>query len=214
MKIVASHNRLSAFTIWELLVVVVIVAIFAGLLDIGVTRKSRTKSQRVICAVNLKQVGTACRTYDNPEGSFAGESAPHRKNANDSTLPWQAFEYFQSFSNALTSTKMLVCPADTRIAATGFSVLSNSTVSYFAGLDAVANKAEMFLAGDRNLRAQVPLVAGVYHITTNEMLYWTPEIHEDGGNIVLADGSVQKVTADRATQLLKMFKGSQRLSMP
>ena len=46
------------------------------------------------------------------------------------------FRHFQVMSNELSTPKILVCPADTRVAAANFVRLKNQNVSYFVGLEA------------------------------------------------------------------------------
>ena len=61
------------------------------------------------------------------------------------------FRHFQVMSNELSTPKILVCPADTRVAATNFVRLKNQNVSYFVGLEANDANPQRFLDGDRNI---------------------------------------------------------------
>jgi prepilin-type N-terminal cleavage/methylation domain-containing protein/prepilin-type processing-associated H-X9-DG protein len=59
-----SHRRSAGFTIIELLVALVIVAILAAL-SINLTKSARSVAHQASCASNLRQLGTAVRLYLN-----------------------------------------------------------------------------------------------------------------------------------------------------
>ena len=46
------------------------------------------------------------------------------------------FRHFQPLAGILETPKILVCPADTRLAATNFGTLQNFNISYFVGVNA------------------------------------------------------------------------------
>src|SRR5207247_4840398 len=98
-------------------------------------------------------------------------------------------------SNQLSTTRVLVCPTDTRRPASGFSVLSNTNVSYFLGLDADESTPQLWIAGDRNLTTNgVPLPTGLVELRPGAVVGWTRALHRGVGNVALSDGSVQGVT--------------------
>jgi len=111
---------------------------------------------------------------------------------------------FQVMSNELNTTKILLCPDDTRrVWATNWSTLNNSNISYFVGLDAAETKPQMFLSGDDNFAiGGVPVKSGVVQLLTNTPVTWTKGRHKLYGNIGLADGSVQQLTTDGLQQAL------------
>jgi hypothetical protein len=98
-------------------------------------------------------------------------------------------------SNEIGSPKILVCPQDgEKTAKADFSpTFSNTNVSYFVGADAGDTFPQMFLTGVRHLAYEnKPLPPGIFIWTSNKSaLSWTKAIHNDCGNVGLADGSVQ-----------------------
>jgi hypothetical protein len=106
------------------------------------------------------------------------------------------FRHFQRLSNEVATTKILVCPADTRQPAQSFTSLNNSNISYFVGVDAEETMPQMILTGDRNIATNsVPVMAGLVLIKSNGIVSWTTEMHVGCGNLGIADGSVQQETS-------------------
>jgi prepilin-type processing-associated H-X9-DG protein len=133
-------------------------------------------------------------------------------------------------SNELATPKITLCPADSldRIQATNFTAhvnnlaarsQGNKWISYFLGVDADEGRPQMILAGDRHLTNGTPAVA--FNTTAGYFgrlgggkaaeqtptvatgAGWTKDLHQNAGNIVLCDGSVQQVTGPRLRDQLK-----------
>src|SRR5881392_3561756 len=106
---------------------------------------------------------------------------------------------------ATNTTRILVCPADTRKPAKSFSTLRNTNISYFLGLDADETQPSSWLAGDRNLTTNgVPLQGGMVDILPNSVVGWTHKMHRGAGNVAQGDGSVQQTTTSRLREMLRI----------
>lgn len=122
---------------------------------------------------------------------------------------------------------------------------NNYNLSYFVGVDAREEYPSMLLSGDRNLQNTNPVVAAnkfvfttstptapgtyggaqglIFGVGTNHSAgtglgaSWTGGGHQDNGNVVLGDGSVQQYTSSRLRDALKNSgdpNGSNRLAIP
>jgi prepilin-type processing-associated H-X9-DG protein len=194
----SQNITLEAFTLVEVLVVLGVIAMTVALVLPGIAR-AKQKAMRMQCTDNLKQFGLAFRTRAiNGGAAFSAEASTNRKVALGSTTSGEAFRYFQVLSNELGNPKILVCPADTRVAAKDLGPgFSNANLSYFVGLDAEETYPSMFLYGDRNLTNGLPIQDGILVLMPNRPLGWTRELHDRQGNVALADGSVQGWTSSR-----------------
>jgi type II secretory pathway pseudopilin PulG len=198
------NNNRRAFMFVELLVVIAVVAILAGML-LPALAKAKQKAQRINCVNNLKQVGLAFRIWGGDNGDKYPPNVSTNKGGSKEYVPGgNTFRHFLCMSNELSTPKILACPADDREPASSFATLKNGNISYFVAVDADETMPQMFLSGDRNLLLNgEPVVTGLVTIKSTDTLGWTSEIHHDAGNVGMADGSVLQVTTSGLERLDK-----------
>ena len=189
-----------AFTLVELLVVIAIIGILAALLLPAVTA-SKKRALRVWCINNLSQIGVAAHTFANDHnGMFPmavstndGGSMEFVKDGNGARLVFfSAFRHFQPLARELSTSRILICPVDTRVPSPNFARLQNENVSYFVGAGADFEKPASVLAGDRNLATNSLVTPTVLQMNTGSWLHWTAELHQFKGNVLFSDGHVEE----------------------
>jgi competence protein ComGC len=195
MKTLSPKGTARAFTLIELIVIVLTVIVLALALVCGLARAQR-KAGAICCDCNLKQVGLAFRTWAIDHSLKRPMQVPAAAGGTEElAATGQVFVHLRAMSNELVTPKILVCPQDKAKAAAGDfgPKFSDTNVSYFVSIDADENTPQTFGSGDRNLAFQgQPIKPGLFALMTNNpSLTWTKEIHNSCGNIGLADGSVQ-----------------------
>jgi prepilin-type processing-associated H-X9-DG protein len=216
MKFSIMPKRQRAFTVLELLVLLVTLAVLAGLLLPALAPNKHHSGPN--CVNNLKQIGLSFRIWasDNLD-RYPMEVSIHDGGTRGFLAGTNVFEHFRAMSNELNTPKVLICPGDKRrTAATNFLWdLDNSHLGYFLGVDADQTNVTMLLSGDRHITPGTPLGHGVLAFTANPKVRWTKELHNGKGNVLLADGSVlQPTTAELRGVLANTGVATNRLAFP
>lgn len=197
-------HRRCGLSLVEVPLVIATVALLAAFFLPALSRPHK----RVIgCVLYLKQIGLSYRIFSNDHeeqfpyavsnqlgGSLEFENSP------------MIFRHYEVMSNELYTPKVLACPSDkTKIPSQNFETpLSNSNISYFVGFGAQEDKPQRILSGDRDITGGVLNNGFMRVLQSNSLAGWAGIIHTNGGNVGLADGSVQqftKVNLQRQLQL-------------
>jgi prepilin-type processing-associated H-X9-DG protein len=194
MKSTSRHFTSNGFTLVALLVIIVVLALLAAML-LPALANAKKKAQRINCVNNLKQCGLAFRIWEGDNGDQYPMAVPMVKGGTkEFDTGADTFRHFQVMSNELSTPKILICPADTRTDAANFISLKNENVSYFVGLDANDVNPQGFLDGDRNVTGGSAPENGILKLIPGGPAGWTSAIHNNQGNLGLADGSVQQLS--------------------
>jgi type II secretory pathway pseudopilin PulG len=153
-------NRRTAFTLVEVIVMIVIIALLALFYLPTLTYRARPRviASRAMCMVRLKGIGSAYEAWAEDNGDLIpskqtvakGGWADFLTNAGQGAMCWT--NYAILLDDFSISRNYLICPSDERQPALSeTNQFSNTNVSYFVGVSANINQPKSILGGDRNL---------------------------------------------------------------
>ena len=215
MKLPRSKNPSVALTLVELLVVVALLGVIGLFLYPQLRRHRLPRSPRINCVNNLKQVALGFQLWAGT-ARYPTVVSTNLGGALEYVTNGDVFWGFKVMSNELATPKILVCPTDTRLAATSFTTgFSNTNISYFVGLDADASNPQMWLAGDRNIVSGQQPTNRILTLTSNDVVSWTRAMHKLQGNVAIADGHVDQLSTRGLQQALRSSGAvTNRLALP
>ncbi len=213
-------RHVAAFTRIELLVVIGIFLVFVLAASLFLlSHPVHSKSVRISCLMNLKEIGVAYRSWAGDNGDRRPAEQAVAKggwedfltNANQGSICWTNYAIMQNELGQ--SPKLVTCPSDQRLAAANFArdFKDNTHLSYFVGVSANDIYAQSIQSGDRNL-GPGPLPDSDYGyspksgkgndvaVPISGPVSWSLKIHSAGytagaGNLLLGDGSGQQASS-------------------
>jgi prepilin-type N-terminal cleavage/methylation domain-containing protein/prepilin-type processing-associated H-X9-DG protein len=191
-------------TLLEMVFVVAIIALLATMI-LPVLQGARGKTLRTRCTSNLRQIGIAFFSWANEHNEKfpmsvpvqAGGSAEFAQPGPSLTL----FRHFQLLSNELVDPRVLVCPADRRVAAPSFAWLHNTNISYVLNTRAEFGRVDSILAADRNLRTSGRMEFEFMQFGPGDIVEWSSTQHGFRGNVLFGDSHVDSLTMQAAGRL-------------
>lgn len=197
-----NDKTVHGFTRVELLVVLAVCAVVLLVL-VGALRQPRDISSRLTCSVNLKQLAFAAQMFEKEHSGYPWMISTNQGGTREfAPLGDDAFRHCQVLSNDVYVTLGLVCPQDSRRAATDWANLANTNVSYFTGLNARTNQPTTILAGDRNITSASSVVL---QTGTSTPPQWVKSVglHGNKGHLAFGDGHVEELNSDELAKAVQ-----------
>jgi hypothetical protein len=168
-------------------------------------RNNKGFVKRIRCIANLKEVGSITQNFVNDHQARFPWHVPREDRLESKAHP-EVDDYLSPFISNDLRAALLYCPADKeRRPAKVLASLTRSNISYFICLDADENKPNDVITGDRNITGG-SFSNWVYVLPAHSnQAEWQANIHIRSGNIGLADGSAQQVTAHGMNQKLQQM---------
>jgi len=202
-------TRRVAFSVMELFITVACLVLLAAVL-LPALAKSKSRSSRINCNNNAKQIGLSFRTwsFDNhdhfPMQVSCGEGGTMEVAAHG-----EAYPHFQVLSNELSTPKVLLCPMDEkRSYSTSFASFADTNLSYFVNINARNGDNGSLLLGDRNLTNRARASNRLVALAKVDSIAWTRELHSEKGNLGFGDGSVRSFRNGSVGTIVKSLDGT------
>ena len=186
-----------AFTLLELLIVIAIIMVLAALL-LPAVQRGLLKGRQTQCLNNLRQIGIGFQSWAQEHGDRypmqltyrnGGSLEANRLNLRGFPEISFAARHFQVLSNELSSSKILVCPADkNRTVARSFAQLGSTNFSYWVNSKATFGNSSQMLSGDWNVTS---INVGTNKEQSIIRVQFDGMLHQNRGNILFADGHVE-----------------------
>jgi len=204
MKTTSDKGKISGLTLIELLVVLAVIAVLAAMLLPALTGGGPSKMGK--CMNNLKQIDLGFLWFagDN-HGRFPMQIPVTNGGTMEFVYSEHTFPHFQKLKSYRLEPRFFVCPFEIyRQAAVSYEALNDLNISYFLNADASMNSpSSSILAGDRFLQASgQPVQPGLFVLTTNLNVSWTPDFHVRGGVLAFADGHAEFSRGDKLNALI------------
>ena len=214
------RNISLAFTRLELLACVAGFALLLAIITPALAN-SRSRSDRVACLSNLRQIGTAIRQFGLEHNDLMpwGRQTFPDGNFNEPGKHELWFQYWW-LRDSIDSPRLLMDPAEkrpsARIASTwdldpngGLQFFKNRGVAYVLGLDSSTDLPRSMLVADRNIltggyggcSSSISTAAQVF-VSGTSAARWLDDVHGAFGNVALADGSVESVDSEGLRRII------------
>jgi len=208
------RNDSAGFTSLELLACITACALLLVIIT-PILTTSRSRSDRVACMSNLRQIGTAIRQFglEHNDTMHWQQQAGSAGNFNEPGKHELWFQYWW-LRDSIGTPKVLMCPAERRpswIATNwnldvngGLLIYKNNAVAYTLGVDSSTDLPRSMLVADRNIftggfggcASQLSTAAQVFVSGTSAAHWLDNAVHGTVGNVALADGSVELVDSE------------------
>lgn len=206
----SSRSFEGAFTRMELVALTAALALLVAVV-LPALAGTRTRSDRLICGNNLRQVGGGMQLWGNDHN----DAPPFYVSVADGgtrrhTLAPNVWLHFSWVSNELISPRILLCPSDSGSPAIDFSArpdggyvnpgFRNQSTSYLlSNQGGLRFDPDQYLSGDRNVSGGSVAVSSIFGtcLRTERSSRWLDGLHQPEGNLLRNDGGVEFLSSEQ-----------------